>query len=140
MLTKKNLTRTFAFGAFAVALMSAPFVPTAKADWDDRGGRYERWVEKQEYRAKAHRRMHKAEKRHHHYKEDRHHHRDHARKHRRIRHAWKHKHDRYDRKRPAKVVYKVVKVGTPPRVDPRERLIHSLIEAVLAANVAPRYR
>ncbi len=140
MLTKSKLTRTFAFGAFAVALLSAPFITAAKADYDDHGGRYERWVEKQEYRAKTHRRLHKADKRRHHYEDHRHHDRSHSRKHRRIRHAWKHKHDHHGHKKPAKVVYKVVKVEQAPRIDPRERLIHSLIEAVLAANVAPRYR
>lgn len=160
MLTKSKLFRPLALGAFALALVSAPFITSAKADWDKRGDRYERWVDKQEYRAKQHRRLHKAEKRHHHVHEAKRHHRHaHRAKHRRIRHAWKHhhdhhghkahkhhghkkhhRHDHYGHKKQKKVVYKVVKVQQAPRYDHRERLIHSLIEAVLAANVAPRHR
>jgi len=140
MSMKSKFLRPLALGAFAVALLSAPFITSAKADWDDRNGRYERSVEKQEYREKDHRRMHKAEKRHRHYEEGRHQSHDRIRKHRRIRHAWKHKH--HDRKQPTKVVYKVVEVqpAPEPRYDHQERLIRSLIEAVFAANVAPRYR
>lgn len=152
MLTKSKLLRPLALGAFALALVSVPFITSAQADRDGRGDRYDRGFDKQEYRAKKHRRLHKAERHHRHVheaKRDRRH--AHRAKHRRVRHAWKHhhdhyghkkhrKHDHYGHKKQKKVVYKVVKVQPAPRYDHRERLIHSLIEAVLAANVAPRYR
>lgn len=141
MLTKSKLLRPLALGAFALALVSAPFITSAQADRDGRGDRYDRGVDKQEYRAKKHRRLHKAERHHRHVheaKRDRRH--AHRAKHRRVRHAWKHHHDRHGHKARKRVVYKVVKVQPAPRYDHREQLIHSLIEAVLAANVAPRYR
>ena len=138
MLTKSKLLRPLALGAFAVALVSAPFVTSAQAGGDHKHDRYEHWIDKKKHKAKAHRRMHKAGVRHHHhYKEER----RHARKHRRIRQAWKHGHDHHrGHKRPVKVIHKVVKVEQAPRYTAQERLIHSLIEAVLAANVAPHYR
>ena len=140
MSMKTKLMRTFAFGAFAVALVSAPFMTTAKADWDERGNRYGYWVEQQQDRAHAHRRLHKAEKRHHHlHKAERHHRHDQIRKHRRIRQAWNAKHD-YRAKAPVKIVYRVVNVQPAPRHDPRERLVASIIEAVFAANIANYYR
>ena len=139
MLTKSKLLRPLALGAFAIALVSAPFITSAKAGWDGHGDRYERWVDKQDHRAKKHRRLHKAERHHRHVHEAKRHHRHaHRAKHRRVRHAWKHHNDNYGHKKRKRVVYKVVKVQPAPRYNHRERLIQSLIEAVLAANVAPR--
>ena len=139
MLMKSKLLKPLALGACAVALVSAPFISSAEAGGYHKHDRYDHWIDKKKQRAKAHRRMHKhGIHHHHHYKEER----RHARKHRRIRHAWKHKHGHghdHGHKRPVKVIKKVVKVETAPRYTAEERLIHSLIEAILAANTG-RYR
>lgn len=136
---KTKLLRPLALGAFAVALVSAPFISGAEAGGYHGHDRYEHWQEKKAKRAKAHRRMHKAGVPHRHYHEDRHHRRTHVREHRRKQYAKAHRHH-HGHKKPTKVVYKVVKVEKTPRYDPQERLIYSLIEAVLAANVGTRYR
>lgn len=47
MSMKLKFLRPLALGASAVALLSAPFITSAKADWYDRNDCYERSVEKQ---------------------------------------------------------------------------------------------
>ena len=136
MLQKSKIMRAFAIGAFAVTLISAPFITTANADSDHRGNKHGGWVEKNERSGHDQERYRYGHKRH-----DHKYHRKHARKHRRLRHARKHAHH-YDHRRPHKTVYKVIQAERPPvrRRVSEERFIASLIEAVVAATVANHYR
>lgn len=132
-------SKFLAICAFALVLISAPFMSSAKADGGHHHRHYEHKAEKLKHWKKAHRRLHHAEKRHdrpHHWAK--HHKRARIRKHRRPRHAWNHHAHDHHRKPAKKVVYKVVEVE--PKYDPQERLVAALIEAVVRSSTAAHYR
>lgn len=137
MFQKFKIIRTLAVGAFAVTLLSAPFIATAKAGSDHRSHKHGYAVEK-EYRGDhRHHQRHYAHK---HYRNK------HARKHRRIRHEQAYRHHyrnsyKHDYRRPHKTVRKVVHVYKYP--EPRRRhvisdreFIGGLVGALIGAQIA----
>ncbi|NKB55002.1 MAG: hypothetical protein GKS00_01565 [Alphaproteobacteria bacterium] len=133
MVGKSKIMRAVAASAFAVTLLSAPFISTAQAGSDGhRGHKHGYEVKKQKHWGHDRGRHHYGHK---HYRKK------HARKHRRLHRQHAH---RYDHHRGHKRVRKVVHVHKYPRHERRyerhqRELIGSIVEALLRGQ-AGHYR
>lgn len=129
MFQKFKLIRTLAIGAFAVTLLSAPFISTAKADSDNRGYKRGYSVEKEYRGGRGHHPRHYAQKRHRN---------KHVRKHRRIRHEQAYRHNY---RHPYKTVRKEVHIYKYPthrrrHVVSNQEFISGLVGALIGAQLA----
>jgi hypothetical protein len=132
MLQKSKIMRAFALSAFAVMLLSAPFISTAKADSGHRGLKNGYWAAKEQRWGHDHHRHQVAHK---HFRQKQ------AQKHRRRHHAKKaaYRHDHHATHRATR---KIVRYEAKPSLHrlSEEQLVARVIEAVVAATFANPYR